>query len=40
MGRFDSLVNMPELREAFKTKYNIPAEVEIERALPFKGMVQ
>lgn len=30
MGRFDSLVNMPEVREAFKTKYNIPAGVEIE----------
>ena len=29
MGRFASLVSMPEVRDAFKTKYNIPAKVEI-----------
>ena len=30
MGRFASLVDTPEGREAFKAKYNIPAKVEIE----------
>ena len=30
MSRFDSLVNTPEMREAFKAKYNILARVEIE----------
>ena len=30
MGKFASLVDMPERREAFKAKYNIPAKVEIE----------
>ena len=30
MGRFASLVSTPEVREAFKTRYNIPARVKIE----------
>ena len=30
MGRFLSLVDTPEKRQAFKAKYNIPAKVEIE----------
>lgn len=30
MGSFAKLVSTPEACEAFKTKYNIPAEVEIE----------
>ena len=30
MGRFASLVSTPKVREAFKTKYNILAKVEIE----------
>lgn len=30
MGSFAKLVSTPEAWEAFKTKYNIPVEVEIE----------